>query len=125
MKNKFLLINISLLITSIYLGLVIFHVDVRSFFNKPICDHCNVILISLDTLGANHLPCYGYERNTSPNLCNFAKENVFFTNAFSNASWTLPSHFSIFTSLYPNHHNMINYGTIKLDRITDTIAELF
>ena len=67
---------------SICLGLLIFKLDIKSFFEKPICRNCNVILISLDTLGANHLPCYGYERNTAQNLCNFAKDNVLFTNAF-------------------------------------------
>ena len=125
MKNKLTLLNICLLIASVYLGLLIFKPNIKSLFNKPVCDHCNVILISLDTLGANHLPCYGYERNTSPNLCKFAKNNVIFTNMFSNASWTLPSHFSIFTSLYPNHHKMINYGINKLDPKTNTMAELF
>jgi len=67
--------------------------------NQPYCKGCNVILISLDTLSANHLPCYGYERNTAPNLCKFGRENIMFKNAFSNAPWTLPSNVSIFTGL--------------------------
>ncbi len=73
---------------------------------KPVCKDCNVILISLDTLSANHLPCYGYARNTAPNLCKFGKENTLFTNMFSNANYTLPSHVSIFTGLYPNKHKV-------------------
>jgi len=80
---------------------------------KPVCKKCNVILISLDTLGSNHLPCYGYERKTAENLCNFATENIYFSNSFSNAGWTLPSHYSIFTSLYPNHHGVIDYNSIN------------
>ena len=74
---------------------------------KPLCQDCNIIMISLDTLGAKHLPCYGYSRDTAPNLCKFANENILFKNAFSNASWTLPSHVSIFTSLYPSYHKFI------------------
>ncbi len=70
------------------------------------CKDCNVILISLDTLSANHLPCYGYKRNTAPNLCKFGEDNIMFTNSFSNASSTLPSHVSIFTGTYPNQHKV-------------------
>ncbi len=76
------------------------------FFSRPFCKDCNVILISLDTLSANHLPCYGYERNTAPNLCKFGQDNIMFTNMYANASWTLPSHVSIFTGLYPIQHKI-------------------
>lgn len=80
------------------------------FFNSSksnaVCKDCNVILVSLDTLSSAHLPCYGYQRNTATNLCKFANDNVIFTNSFSDSSWTLPSLFSIFTSLYPKHHEM-------------------
>jgi len=64
-------------------------------------DDINIILICLDTLRADHLGCYGYERDTSPNIDKFAQENTVFTTAVSTAPWTLPSHMSIFTSLYP------------------------
>ncbi|MFZ2206213.1 MAG: sulfatase [Microgenomates group bacterium] len=74
--------------------------------NKPFCKDCNIVLISLDTLSANHLPCYGYKRNTAPNLCKFAKKNITFSNMFSNANYTLPSHVSIFTGLYPSQHKV-------------------
>lgn len=70
------------------------------------CKNCNVILISLDTLRAKSLPCYGYEKNTAPNLCEFASKSFLFKNAYSPASKTLDSHFSIFTSLYPSSHQM-------------------
>lgn len=92
--------------------------------DKPLCEKCNVILVSLDTLGSNHLPCYGYERNTAPNLCKFAKENIMFSNSYSNAPWTLPSHFSIFTSLYPKHHGVLNTGD-KLNSDITTLPQIF
>jgi len=120
MKNKLIVLNICVLLIVVYLGLKIFQVGV-----KPVCKHCNVILISLDTLGAEHLPCYGYKRDTAQNLCNFARDNIFFSNAFSNAPWTLPSHFSIFTSLYPNHHNIVEVSASKLDPNITTMAEFF
>lgn len=61
----------------------------------------NVILISLDTLRQDHLSCYGYHRNTSPNIDEFAQNAMVFDSAVSNSNSTLPSHMSMFTSLYP------------------------
>lgn len=61
----------------------------------------NVILISLDTLRADHLSCYGYENKTSPNIDALAGQGVRFEYAVSQASWTLPSHSSLMTSRYP------------------------
>lgn len=75
----------------------------------PVCKNCNVIIISLDTVGAPHLPCYGYIRNTASNLCSFAKQNILFQNAFVNSTWTLPSDVSLFTSLYPTTHGIRDY----------------
>lgn len=72
-----------------------------------VCKNCNVVLISLDTLRADALPCYGYSRITAPNLCAFAKKNILFSNTFSQSSYTLSSTFSIFTSLYPSSHGML------------------
>jgi len=62
----------------------------------------------LDTLRADELPCYGYARNTAPNLCAFASQNILFSRFYSQSSFTLDSHMSIFTGLYPSKHHMIN-----------------
>jgi choline-sulfatase len=66
----------------------------------------NVVLISMDTTRPDHLSCYGYSKNTSPNLERLAAGGLRFTNARSQAPWTLPSHMSLFTSLIPSHHHM-------------------
>lgn len=79
---------------------------------KSLCKDCNIIMISIDSLSANHMPCYGYDRDTTPNLCKFGSNNIIFKNAFSNATWTLPSHVSMFTSLYPEYHNVIKHGDV-------------
>jgi arylsulfatase A-like enzyme len=68
----------------------------------------NVLLITIDTLRADHLGCYGYPRNTSPSIDEFAEKSVLFTQCVSQASSTLPSHASIFTSLYPPTHGVIH-----------------
>ena len=61
----------------------------------------NVIVISADTLRADSLGCYGYGKNVSPSIDSFASENVRFENAFSQSTWTLPSHLSILTGKFP------------------------
>ena len=84
-----------------------------------------IILISLDTLRADHLGCYGYLRNTSPALDTLAQEGILFMNAFSPSSFTIPSHASIFTGKYPSHHSIgFHQGNGKLDTDIDiTLAE--
>ena len=102
------------LLLGILLGLFFkFHTNgiLRQYFQKkPLCKNCNVIMVSLDSLSANHLPCYGYTRNTAPNLCAFAQQNILFTHTYANATWTLPGHVSIFTGLFPSVHGVRNFG---------------
>jgi tetratricopeptide (TPR) repeat protein len=60
-----------------------------------------VVLISVDTLRADHLPAYGYAKVKTPNLDALRKDSVLFENAYSHVPLTLPSHVSIFTGLLP------------------------
>ncbi len=82
----------------------------------------NVILISVDTLAANHLGTYGYKRDTSPNIDKFTSENILFNNAFTPVPCTAPSYASLFTGLYPTTHN--SYYK-QLDKKYTTLAESF
>ena len=60
----------------------------------------NLILISIDTLRADHVNASGYrDRVTTPHVDRFAAQGALFERAFSNAPWTAPSHMSVFTSL--------------------------
>jgi arylsulfatase A-like enzyme len=68
----------------------------------------NIILITIDTLRADHLSCYGYHRQTSPFIDSIAGESVVFTNAYSTSSWTAPSMASIFTGHYPRSHGVLH-----------------
>lgn len=90
----------------------------------------NIILISIDTLRADHLGCYGYDRETSPNLDRFAQDCVLFKRAHSQAPSTLPSHMSMLTSLYPVNHGLCTLsiggpigGGQKLDPTILTLAD--
>jgi arylsulfatase A-like enzyme len=71
----------------------------------------SIILISADALRPDHLGCYGYGRNTSPNIDQLARDSVLFENAVSQASWTLPSVSSLFTSLYPSFCGVHTWNT--------------
>ncbi len=64
----------------------------------------NVLMLSYDTLRADHLSAYGYSRETSPHLDRFTAEAVVFTQAISPAPWTTPAHYSLFTGLNPSAH---------------------
>jgi len=82
-----------------------------------------VILISIDTLRADHLGLYGHHRFTSPSLDLFALEGTVFEDASSVAPWTLPSHASMLTGLYPLGHAVVDVDT-KLPEGVPTIAKL-
>lgn len=83
----------------------------------------NVILISLDTLRADHLGCYGYHRETSPSIDEFARDSVLFKKAIAHAPSTLPSHASILTSLIPQHHGASFGKRIPLAESVLTLPE--
>lgn len=89
----------------------------------PLCPGCNVIVILIDTLRADHLPCYGYERNTAPNICALAEEGILFKNMFSNSPSTKTSVASLFTSMLPTQHKSILNQDVLSDDVT-TMAEI-
>jgi len=69
-----------------------------------------VLLISLDTLRADHLGLYGYPRATSPWLDRLARDSAVFLRAKSQATKTLPSHMTLFTGLLPSVHGVVDEG---------------
>lgn len=95
----------------------------------------NVVLIVIDTLRADHLACYGYERDTTPFLSLLAKEGVVCARTHSTSSWTAPAMASLLTSLNPVQHGVLSGflatqerrksdTTITLDRIPDALETL-
>lgn len=90
----------------------------------PKCPDCNIILVNLDTMRADELPCYGYIRNTTPNICAFAKSNILFSRFYTQSSFTLDSHMSIFTGLYPSTHHVIEALKDKLNPDIPTFTSL-
>jgi arylsulfatase A-like enzyme len=64
----------------------------------------NLVFISLDTLRRDHLPFYGYARNTAPAMTELSEQSLVFERAFAQETNTNPSHASMFTGLYPHVH---------------------
>lgn len=91
--------------------------DKTSYKDKP-----NVILISIDTLRWDHVGCYGYERNTTPNIDSFAKKNILFENCYIHEPNTCTSHMSMLTGVYPFTHGATT--TTALDPSIKTLSEL-
>ncbi|UCG31973.1 MAG: sulfatase [Phycisphaerales bacterium] len=90
---------------------------------RPPLNH--VLLISIDTLRADHLSYAGYGRETSPAIDRLAAQSQVFANAFAQASSTLPSHASMFTSQYPSVHGAESKYRIPLADSFVTLAEIF
>ncbi|MGA9814986.1 MAG: sulfatase [Terriglobales bacterium] len=68
----------------------------------------NVLVIVMDTLRADHVSAYGYNRPTSANFDRLAQQGVLFENAVSTTSWSLPSHVSLLTGRYQFEHGIGN-----------------
>lgn len=91
-------------------------------FNRQASPGPNIVLLVLDTVRADRLSCYGYSRQTTPFIDRVAKDGIKFNRAFTPSPWTLPSHASFFTGLYPSEHQCIN-GHWWLDDAHVTLAE--
>lgn len=76
-----------------------------------------LVLVSLDTLRADHLGCYGYGRDTSPGLDRLASRGTLFLRHVVQVPSTLPSHMSIFTGLFPGEHGVHAWDAVLSPRI--------
>ena len=70
----------------------------------------NILLISIDSLRADHLSLYGYQRETSPNLIKFAQKATVYHNHHSAANFTTPSTASLLTGAYPWSHRAFHFS---------------
>lgn len=84
----------------------------------------NILVISLDTLRADRLGCYGYSHDTSPNLDRLAKESFVFEECIAPSSWTLPSHATLFTGLPPALHGAYVFSAPVLRKSHTTLSEV-
>jgi arylsulfatase A-like enzyme len=89
------------------------------------CPDCNLVFISLTNTRKDHVGLYGYERNTTPNIDRFFQNSLVFENAFAPASWTLPVAVSLFSSLFPYSHGVMDrYDGSRFSGDVLTFAEI-
>ncbi len=84
----------------------------------------NFLILSIDTLRADHLGLYGHGRDTSPRIDALGAGGVVFESAYSSSSWTLPAFASAVTSLYPSTHGVQSLEA-RLDESFRTLPEFF
>jgi len=104
LKKKHLLILSSVSLTVLLLCFFVFIENINDRDTKYFFRNSNIILIIVDTLRADHLPFYGYERNTAPYISNFSRAAILFENTIATSSWTKASVASILSGLYPKSH---------------------
>jgi len=90
---------------------------------KALLPGVNIILITTDTLRADHLGCYGYPWARTPSIDRLAKEGVLFARMLASVPLTLPSHTSFITGLYPGAHGVHDNGAYVLGEEKTTLAE--
>jgi arylsulfatase A-like enzyme len=92
----------------------------------------NVLLITLDTVRADHLSSYGYPEPTTPQLDAFASRATRYRTCFATSPWTVPSHASLFTGRHPFEHGAHSFepqgkeynNVFRLDDSHETLAEV-
>jgi arylsulfatase A-like enzyme/Flp pilus assembly protein TadD len=83
----------------------------------------NVLLVTIDTLRADHVGAYGSTAGATPTLDRLAREGVRFADAYAHVPLTLPSHAALMTGVYPFRNGVRDNGTFRLDPSKATIAK--
>lgn len=94
----------------------------RLSIQAELLDKPNVIVILADALRKDHLSCYGYTGQETPNIDALASDGILFQHAYAQSSWTKPSIATLFTSLYPESHKTYLKPDILPDEV-NTLAE--
>jgi choline-sulfatase len=84
----------------------------------------NIVLISLDTTRADHLPIYGYDGVRTPQLERLARRGLVFEQCVTASPFTLPAHCTIMTGLYPTYHGVRINGDTALSEKHETMAKI-
>jgi arylsulfatase A-like enzyme len=106
----------------------------RLLHKKP-APRPHVVVVVIDTLRVDHLPFYGYAKDTAPFLAKLAARGVVFEKAYAASSWTAPATASIFTGLYPFQHGVVmgllaqmrlikKHPEIEINRIPEELTTL-
>jgi len=106
----------------LYLGLILFFAACRGEVESRAGQ--NLLLITIDTLRADRLGCYGYAKGATPRIDELARQGVLFEQAVAQVPVTLPSHASILTGMQPPVHGVRDNTSFRLDAEAVTLAEV-
>src|SRR4249919_551082 len=108
----------------LYVAMMLFLGPSQSSSAAPPSHRLNLVLVTIDTLRADRLGCYGYSKIETPNLDKLAQSGTLFENAVTHAPLTTPSHASMFTGTYPTVHKVRDTGGFVLQEQNTTLAEV-
>ncbi|MDX2111466.1 MAG: sulfatase [Verrucomicrobiota bacterium] len=84
-----------------------------------------ILYIDIDSLRPDHLGCYGYHRNTSPNIDSFAREAVRFNNYYCSDAPCLPSRTALYTGMFGIHSGVVGHGGTAADLFVEGATRNF
>jgi len=124
MKKKKIFILIPTLIL-IFIVIIFFIPKGRDFYHLRGHNSYNVILITIDTLRADHLGCYGFSPDVTTTMDMWAARGIRFEDCISQTPLTLPSHTTILTGTLPVYHGVRDNGGFVVPQQLETISECF
>ncbi|MCR4396454.1 MAG: sulfatase-like hydrolase/transferase [Candidatus Saccharicenans sp.] len=119
------ILSAALLIFGLALVLVLLRPGRSGFTASRGRDPYNVILVTVDTLRADRLGCYGHRPDATPAINKLAAEGLLFENCIAPTPLTLPSHTTILTGTLPLHHGVRDNGGFVVPAQLETMAECF
>jgi len=122
-KKKTFLLILTLLIVAAAIISVLILKNITS--PVPSGKNLNYVLITVDTLRADRLGCYGFSRIKTPAIDSFAQQGVTFERCIAQTPLTLPSHTSLMTGTFPTFNGVRDNGGFLVPEELNTLAELF
>ena len=101
------------------------HVNLGQFIQESGSKKYNILLITIDTLRADRLGCYGFKEISTPNIDGLAASGVRFRDTTAHVPLTLPAHTSILSGHFPSYHGVHDNGGFYVPKNMDTLAEVF
>ncbi len=100
-------------------------VNLAEFIQKSSQQKYNILLITIDTLRADRLGCYGFKEISTPNIDSLASSGTMFRDTSAHVALTLPAHTSIHSGYFPSYHGVHDNGGFHVPKNMNTLAEVF
>lgn len=117
-----MIITVCLAVTALFIFFTYLYIRKLTSHVSGVCSKCNIILISVDSLRADHVGALGYHRDTTPNFDKLSKKGFLFENYFTTSYLTPFSEMSVHTGMYQQSHGVTNFNVL-LPSSKQTLAE--